>query len=216
MPEFIYEIRKFLAQICVYLIIKLWPNRPVDNDAGAEIRAGAYSMLLSIGTDAYRSRKTTLPVETNRPDMSDLPEWWTSFEKRIIDVEGFIKEEITDQIAEGYTSGLQQPLSPASVKYASTFAAILDTYDRPAIFGMLNGEIRLVWQSRRKDDKNNFSEQVGLKFLDDGRVQYVCFRREINQSTSIITGYCHLDMMLPLIIDLELDHVMMDQESGEV
>ena len=64
----------------------------------------------------------------------------------------------------------QMDFSEVSAKLLLRFCHELASDIKPAIFALLNGNLRAIWE-------NSHQEQIGIQFLPDGMLQYVMFRQ---------------------------------------
>jgi hypothetical protein len=144
-------------------------------------RASAAPVLLKLTN--YRNLAKELSSQITSPPCA----WLAKFKTRLNALREFAAE---DDIT----------VSEASVEQAFGFTAKLRDVAQPDTFLLDNGNVRLLWLNAEK-------EQVGLQFLGDGRVQYVCFRKA-GKRLETTMGDRDCTTLMPFISGLGLMHVM--------
>jgi hypothetical protein len=148
---------------------------------------------------AFQSQATEVSTETLDPvSQYIVKEAVRLFKQQLVkaQLENRLRELRVDAVRNS------EPFSEASLADLRTFLDPLPLVERPAIFLLDNGNLRVLW-------KNAANEQVGLQFLGGGAVQFVIFVQRQNPAmTSRVAGIDALSALRARIKDSAYDQLI--------
>jgi hypothetical protein len=149
--------------------------------------------------DAFQSQATGVKTETLDPVGQYIVKEAVRHWKQQL-----IKAQVEQRLRELRVDAVRnsEPFSEASLADLQTFLDPLPLIERPAIFLLDSGNLRVLW-------KNAANEQVGLQFLGGGAVQFVIFvQRQNPPLTSRVAGIDALSALRARIKDNACDRLI--------
>jgi hypothetical protein len=149
--------------------------------------------------ESFQSQTTEIEAQTIDPVGAIVNKAAELWKRQLI-----TKTHIEYRLRELHLDALRdaEPFSESSLADLRSFLTTLQLTERPSIFLLDNGNLRLLW-------RNDAKEQVGLQFLGDGVVQFVMFAQRHNPPImSRIAGADVLSAIRRRIADNDSDRLL--------